>query len=121
MDTKGRQNRETEPIPLGKYGQKILQYLKESRPHSYSQMEREQELEGFLTLIDRKMEKAEQRIISQLEQEHPKPSGENFLEMARWRNTVYPMAEEMIMADFYNLYPPEDRQQLIQEQMKKNG
>ena len=121
MDTKGRLNREAEPMPLGKYGQKVLRYLKESRPHSYSQMERDQELESFLLLIDREMEKGEKQIIRQLELEHPKPGGENFLEMARWRNTVYPMAEEMIMADFYNLYPPEDRQQLIQEQMKKNG
>ena len=88
---------------LSKYGVLYKNYLEEKRPLKYQALIIDGTINDVIEIKDRELNAMKENIINVLRVKYKEPETDNFLELARYNNFIYNMADEIINSEIYKM------------------
>ncbi len=82
---------------LSKYGILYSKYLEEYKPITYQELIMNGTINDFLELKDKEFNDLRNSIIMELKNKHKKPNTDSFIELAKYNNFIYNIADEIII------------------------
>ena len=88
---------------LSKYGVLYKNYLEEKRPLKYQDLIIDGTINDVIEIKDRELNVMKENIINKLKAKYKEPEKDNFLELARYNNFIYNMADELVKEEIYKI------------------
>lgn len=88
---------------LSKYGILYKNYLEEKRPLKYQDLIMDGTINDVIEMKDKEFSEMKGNIINKLKVKYKEPEKDNFLELARYNNFIYNMADEIVKEKIYKI------------------